>query len=204
MVSRSLSIFVGVLCVILLPAVFADYCTDYVDSNGYYHDQQNCGSYYCCGNCYQMACCKDRTYRISSDEQRLCGGGGGGGGGGSNSKKSKLATLLGSILGSILPVLLCVGLAICCLAPCCFLYKKCRKGRGRGPAVIHVPQQPHHPGQPSGPGYNPVPVQPGFGGGPSGPPPYFDGNPGAFSPGQPMYPLPNPQPPYNPAYNPNH
>ncbi|XP_034546903.1 cuticle collagen 2C-like [Notolabrus celidotus] len=160
---------------------------------------------YCCGTCTQMGCCSDRRYRISKEDQEACYGGS------TSDKRNKLSTLLGSILGSVLPVLLCVGLVICCVAPCCLFYKKCRKGRNQNaghPNVINLPQRPHNPAQPTNPGYQPVPVQPGYGG-PSGPPAYHGGNPGAFSPGQPMYPLPNQpyanpggmsQPAYNPAY----
>ncbi|XP_074524925.1 uncharacterized protein LOC141789424 [Halichoeres trimaculatus] len=204
MTLSAFSTFVGVLCVVLLPAAFAEYCSSFVDRNGNFYDQQSCNNMYCCGNCYQMYCCTDTRYRISPNEQASCSQS-------SNSdKRKKLSTLLGSILGSVFPILLCVGLVICCVAPCCLFYKKCRKGGRGGSGPVIFRQQPNNPGQPSNPGYKPVPGQPGFGGQPQ-PPAYHDGNPGAFSPGQPMYPLPNqpyanpgvgPQPPYNPSYNP--
>lgn len=46
--------------------------------------------------------------------------------------KNKLPTVLGSTLGTIFPLILIVGVIICCVAPCCFCYKKCRKGGNRG------------------------------------------------------------------------
>uniref|UniRef100_UPI0037E76525 protein shisa-4-like n=1 Tax=Semicossyphus pulcher TaxID=241346 RepID=UPI0037E76525 len=210
MVSRFLSILLCVLCGVLLPAVWANYCSAFIGSNGYRHDAQQCGSQYCCGNCFQMYCCRDSTYRLTEREQQSCSDSS------HNDKKNKLGTLLGSILGSIFPILLCVGLVICCCAPCCLFYKKCRKG-GRttnAPVVIgqNSPSGPHPPN----PGYQPVPVQPGHGGRPMPPPSYYDGHPSGpsagFGPGQPMYPLPNQpygqpthpggfaQPPYNPSY----
>ncbi|XP_041639532.1 protein shisa-5-like [Cheilinus undulatus] len=181
----------------------AENCNSYTDSYGNYYDTQHCMGAYCCGTCNQRSCCTNRQYRLSEKDQRLCDNSY------ASDGRSKLATLLGSILGTILPILLCVGLVICCVAPCCLFYKKCRKGRSRtptGPTVIHMPQQPNHPS--INPGYQPVPVQPGMGGlpNPSGPPPYNPGS-AAFTPGQPMYPLVPPaqpggfsQPPYNPAY----
>ncbi|XP_061730554.1 uncharacterized protein LOC133535088 [Nerophis ophidion] len=44
-------------------------------------------------------------------------------------KYAKRAVLLGSILGVVIPLIFCVGLVACFVAPCCFFYKKCRKGR---------------------------------------------------------------------------
>ncbi|XP_041801292.1 leucine-rich repeat extensin-like protein 5 [Chelmon rostratus] len=144
-------------------------------------------------------------------------------------RQSSIVILLGSILGSVFPIILCVALIICCVAPCCLFYKKCRKGRNRRhqsvtntTTVVNVPMQPLSP---SGyqPGYQPVPVQPGYGGPPfptAPPPSYLEAtdparSPAAFSSGQPMYPLPGQpygppphldeceQPPYNPSYGPN-
>ncbi|XP_065810762.1 protein shisa-4-like [Labrus bergylta] len=212
MVSGVWSSLVVVLCGILLPAVFAEYCSSFTGTNGYYYEKQQCDNHYCCGTCSQMYCCDDRSYRITQDEQYYCTGSTS-----NNDKRSKLATLLGSILGSVLPVLLCVGLVICCVAPCCLFYKKCRKRNNQrqpNATVIHTPQQPNSPSRQ--PGYQPVPVQPGFGGmpNPNAPPPYYGGNPAPpsapFSPGQPMYPIqPNIPPAYpglftQPAYNPSH
>ncbi|KAM9361653.1 uncharacterized protein ABDE67_022710 [Symphorus nematophorus] len=216
MVSRVLSSLVCVLCVILLPAVWAEYCKSYTDGYGQYHNTQNCGSQYCCGYCNHKQCCRDQRYRLNQDR---CPGGTG-----SKDKKKSLPALLGSILGSILPIALCVGLVICCVAPCCFCYKKCRKGGNRShPPMMDAPMQPLSPSgyQPGFPGYQPA--QPGFGGGlPNpAPPPYMDNhNPGLpgvpYGPGQPMYPmLPGQlfaeppqsdeleQPPYNPSYDPD-
>lgn len=145
---------------------------------------------------------------------------------------SNIAVLTGSILGAIFPILICVGLIICFVAPCCCFYKMCRKRHNRRHqtttntiTVVSTPLQPLSPAgyQPSYPGYQPVPFQPGHGGlsNPTAPPPsYWEAtspahSPVAFTPGQPMHPFPGQpyalspqsdelaQPPYNPSYRPN-
>ncbi|KAM3621066.1 uncharacterized protein V6R79_005498 [Siganus canaliculatus] len=138
-----------------------------------------------------------------------------------------LGAILGIISGTAIAVILCVGLIICCVAPCCLLYKKCRQRHNerqsvRSTTVVNTPMQPlppsgHHP---THPGYLPVPVQPGYGRSPNptAPPPSYSEATGAsappvsFSQGQLMYPYPSqPSPhtddfaplPYNPSYYPN-
>ncbi|XP_044067537.1 protein shisa-5-like [Siniperca chuatsi] len=224
MVSSVLSSLVCVVCVILLPAVCADYCSSYWDTDGFYHDTQQCVTQdFCCGSCEKKHCCSLKKYSL---KQEGCAGSP------SDKKKHYIAMLLGSILGTIFPIILCVGLIVCCVAPCCLFYKKCRKGRNHRnqtvlytTAVDNAPQQPLFPSgyQPSYPGYQPVHVLPGYGGPavPSAPPPsYLEAtdpaySPVAFTPGLPMYPFPDqpyePQPhpdklaqlPYNPSYCPN-
>uniref|UniRef100_A0A3P8S7Z6 Shisa N-terminal domain-containing protein n=1 Tax=Amphiprion percula TaxID=161767 RepID=A0A3P8S7Z6_AMPPE len=113
-----------------------------------------CMSYYCCGDCTYKYCCRDQTQRITQSQQEPC---------------FNQDTL---ILGSVFPIILCVGLIICCVAPCCLCYKKCRKGGNRTHTVVQPAVQPHSPGgyQPDYPGYHPVP---GFGDPmPPAPPPY--------------------------------
>ncbi|XP_067443008.1 protein shisa-5-like [Thunnus thynnus] len=232
MASVVVSSLVCLLCVILPPAVWADYCRGYWDTNGHFYDPQQCGTRYCCGNCNSKYCCSEKENRLPEEKQELCSMRS------SYGKKSKIAILLGSIIGSIIPIILCVSLIICCVAPCCLCYKKCcRKGRNRSRThTSHVvmttltpantPQQPVLPSgyQPSYPGYQSVPVQSGYEGPPvpTAPPPpsYLESeadpaySPGLFSPGQPTYPfqlqpytLPPhsaelAQPPYNPSYGP--
>ncbi|XP_031711552.1 protein shisa-5-like [Anarrhichthys ocellatus] len=216
-----LSTLVCVLCLILFPAVWADYCRSYVDTDGYQHQAQQCGSQYCCGNCERKYCCSNKIYR---EKQKNCHRSSSDHGG-----KSRIAMLVGSILGTIIPVMFCVCLIICCVAPCCLCYKTCRKGRNRNPqigtntaVVVNLPQQPLSPPagyQPTYPGYQPVPALPEYGSLPipTAPPPYMETNdpahfPGAFPAGLPMVPFPGQPyapPPhsgapmaYNPAYVP--
>ncbi|XP_051271740.1 protein shisa-5 [Dicentrarchus labrax] len=218
MVSSVLSCLVCVLCVIVLPAVWADYCSSYWDTDGQYHDDQQC-SQYCCGNCNQKYCCNENKYRLTQGKQDRCSGR-------PSYAKNHIPMLLGSILGTIFPIIFCVSLIVCCVAPCCLCYKKCRKGQRPQTVatIVNLPQQPTSPSgyQPSYPGYQPVPVQPGYVGPPiptAPPPSYMEATdpayPPAFSQGQLMYPYSNqlygPPPniheldqlPYNPSYCPN-
>ncbi|KAE8298380.1 Protein shisa-4 Transmembrane protein 58 Precursor [Larimichthys crocea] len=220
MVSSVLSSLVCVFCVILLPAVTGDYCNSYWDKQGQYHEDQQCFiSSFCCGDCYNKYCCSEKKHRLTEEKQDRCTEG-------YSSARKKIPMILGSVLGSIVPIIFCVCLIICCVAPCCFCYKKCRKGQRQtvrnGVTVVNAPQQLPSPSgyQPAHPVYQPVPVHPGYGGlpNPTAPPPsYMEAtnpaySPVAFNQGQPMYPMPS-QPyappnefvqlPYNPAYGPN-
>ncbi|KAM9860038.1 protein shisa-5-like [Aulostomus maculatus] len=222
MVSTSFSSLVCVLCVILFPIAWADYCTGYWDNLSVYHEVQQCGSIFCCGNCNRKYCCNKQILSFTQEAQGNCVDRP------KFEKRSQFAVIAGSILGSIVPLVSCVSLIICCMAPCCLCYKKCRERRRQTVVntVVHIPQQPHASlgYQPSYPGYLPVPVQPGYGGPlmPSAPPPtYLEATDPAFSPGgfpqgHPMYPLQpinqpyalpaHPdglaEPPYNPSYTP--
>ncbi|XP_034388363.1 protein shisa-5-like [Cyclopterus lumpus] len=176
---------VYVLCLILLPAVWADNCSDYEGSNGYHHQDQQCGSQYCCGNCERKYCCSNKTQRLSQEEEHKCSG--------SSSDlgtKSLFAKRLGSVIGRILPFML----IICCVAPCCFFFKKCRIGRNQSPQIVmtsytpavhNLPEQSLslYGYQPAYRGYQLVPSQPGY-----GPPPYMETN--AFTAGIPIVSFP--------------
>ncbi|XP_029908034.1 protein shisa-5-like [Myripristis murdjan] len=213
----SSSLALALLCVTLFPSISADYCTSYWDRNGQYHDLKQCGFDYCCGNCYQKYCCSDSSYRLTADEQRRCperpvhGGG------------KSFFTILGSVLGSVFPVITCVGIVICCLCPCCLLYKKCRKrgSRGHQTVVINPPPQPPTPsGYPQPyygdqyPDFRLLQLQAGPGATAPPPPPYLEDSPPgssavpvpydqiALAQGQPEYPSQSDfaQPPYNPSF----
>uniref|UniRef100_A0A3P8S7E5 Shisa N-terminal domain-containing protein n=1 Tax=Amphiprion percula TaxID=161767 RepID=A0A3P8S7E5_AMPPE len=143
----------------------AKYCTSYTDWNGVSHRTQQCSmSYYCCGDCTYKYCCRDQTQRITqSQQERSC---------------FNQDTL---ILGSVFPIILCVGLIICCVAPCCLCYKKCRKGGNRT-----------HTGNPGYP--HPAPYNPGM--------PMYPLNPHQVY-AEPPQSDEHVQPPYNPSYDPN-
>ncbi|XP_054640780.1 protein shisa-4-like [Dunckerocampus dactyliophorus] len=239
MVSVVLSILLLVSGVGLIPTTQAEDCTSYWDDSGVHRDGVSCGGTLCCGSCHSKYCCSDHTQQLTGEQQEGCDDGRGspgppsaaelGGGaswqalGGRRGRKrkrnslkrvgAKTAVLLGSILGSIIPLIFCVGLVVCFVAPCCFLYKKCRKVRNSRrqnvptTTFIAVRQQPAPPAQhpPSHPSYQPVPVQPGYGGPalPTAPPPppYMEAAPPAFpQPSLPPYPGHDPQPPYNPSF----
>ncbi|XP_008280315.1 protein shisa-5-like [Stegastes partitus] len=208
-------LFVCVLCVVVFPAIWAEYCSSYKDKYGVSHGAQQCSMAYCCGDCTYKFCCRDQSQRLSQSQQERCSTRPGG------DKTNRTGVLLGSILGSVFPIILCVGLIICCVAPCCLCYKKCRKGGSRGHSIVQPPMHPQSPSgyQPGYPGYHPGP---GYGGMPMPPaPPYMANNgpgyPAPFNPGMPMYPLhpagqvyaeppqseEHVQPPYNPSYEPN-
>ncbi|XP_040890124.1 protein shisa-5-like [Toxotes jaculatrix] len=218
------SSLVCVLCVILLPAVWADICTSYRDEDGVYHGVQLCRFQYCCGNCQNKYCCSDQENQLSQKKQEDCPGRP------VSAKQINIAAILGGIFATIILIILCVVLIICFLSPSCLFYKKCRKGHNQRRQtvtttnVVNVPQQPLSPSvyQPSYPGYQPVPALHGYGGPPipTAPPhSYLEASdpthfPAPFLDGQPMYPLQPPsalpshsdelaQPPYNPSYGPN-
>ncbi|XP_032368779.1 uncharacterized protein LOC116687459, partial [Etheostoma spectabile] len=159
--------------------VTADYCSSYWETDGYYHDTQLCGSRYGLGNCNRKYRCSE--HRLTEEKRERCTSPGL-----AMTKKSHVSNLLGSILGPIFPSILCLGLIICCVAPCstrrwptlsqstnhkilvpylqtkgCLqLTSSCKKNTL---TIVNVPQQPLAP---SGhqPGYQPVPAQTGYGG----------------------------------------
>nr|XP_057911664.1 protein shisa-4-like [Doryrhamphus excisus] len=238
MVSVVLSIVLLVSCVALIPTTWAEDCTSYWDDSGVHRDGVACDSMHCCGSCHSKYCCNDDTRQLTREQQEGCDDRHGPLGSPSATrlkgtvrwrargvsmglnqmrsgfeKHAKTAILVGSILGSVIPFIFCVGLCVCFLAPCCFLYKKCRKRqnprRQNVPTstFIAVPQQPPRPAQHplSHPSYQPVPVQPGYGGPtiPTAPPPpaYMEAALPAYpQPAVPPHPGQHPQPPYNPSY----
>uniref|UniRef100_A0A3Q1FZJ2 Shisa N-terminal domain-containing protein n=1 Tax=Acanthochromis polyacanthus TaxID=80966 RepID=A0A3Q1FZJ2_9TELE len=103
------------------------YCTSYTDRSGVSHRTQQCTMSYCCGDCAYKYCCKNQAQRLTQSQQERCSSRTGV----NSNKTNRLGVLLGSILGSVFPIILCVGLIICCVAPCCLCYKKCRKGGNR-------------------------------------------------------------------------
>ncbi|XP_061743915.1 protein shisa-5-like isoform X1 [Nerophis ophidion] len=213
MVSLVLSILLFVPCLAQIPTTWADDCTSYLDKSGVRHDGAHCGRMHCCGQCDTKFCCADHTQRLTQDDQERCDESGITGRARREfrprfEKYAKRAVLLGSILGVVIPLIFCVGLVACFVAPCCFFYKKCRKGRNSQrqnvptTTFVAVPHQPPPPAQhypPSQPGYQAVPLQPGYGI-PAAPPPPPYVEAGHQLPAPPSAPVQHPQPPYNPAY----
>lgn len=116
-------------------------CLSFVDTYGVTHDAEKCNKY-CCGTCNLRYCCKDKPKQLN---QESCSG--------SlarcglvfnlffvmqmwveikaffhyfNCSTSQIGLIVGIAVGSLI-LLLCVVLIICCLAPCCLCYMKCRK-----------------------------------------------------------------------------
>ncbi|GAA6228043.1 protein shisa-5-like [Lates japonicus] len=217
MVSRALSGLVCVFSVILVPAVWADFCSSHWDADGHHHESFQCGIMHCCGGCNKKDCCSEQENYLSQEDCPR----------GDNTEHISLPAVGGIV--SVFPVVICVALVVCFVCPCCMLHEKCCKRRRRGQQiVINATNVPPQLGSPSGyqlfyPGYQSVPVQHGRGGQPvptAPPPSYMEAMgpalfPGQFSPGQPMYPLQLPgqpyglplseleHPPYNPSYAPN-
>uniref|UniRef100_A0A8D3DHD7 Shisa N-terminal domain-containing protein n=1 Tax=Scophthalmus maximus TaxID=52904 RepID=A0A8D3DHD7_SCOMX len=165
MVSTVASSLVCILCATRLPAVWADDCSSYWDGGGLYHDTRPCGTWYCCGDCNKKYCCFGQNKRLTQEKQEGCVVRSG------KVKNVLVPYIVGGIFACVFPIVLCVGLIICFVCPCCVVYKKCRRRRNQQVAintttVINAPQQPLSP-QPSHPGYQPVPVLHGYGGQPT-------------------------------------
>ncbi|XP_061687856.1 protein shisa-5-like [Syngnathoides biaculeatus] len=208
MKSAVLSVLVLVSCIILFPTSCADNCSSYWDDGGLRRDGRQCGGMYCCGTCSDKYCCAEKTQQLTQEEQDLCHDWP------RFEKHTRPGILLGSILGAVIPIIFCVGLITCFVAPCCFLYKKCKKRpnsqqrQNVTSTFVAAPTQPASPPQhsPSHPGYQPVPVWAHYAGpavptAPVGPPSYMEAVPPPYSPGV-VAPLPDEhlQPPYNPSY----
>ncbi|XP_072308779.1 uncharacterized protein [Eucyclogobius newberryi] len=179
--------------VVFTPCIFAgDDCKAYTDISGVYHTRQWCYSGFCCGTCLNRYCCMDSFWKLSEDKQEDCD---------FDSRNDILPMVLG--IGSF--IFIALIFVLCCVCPCCCLYKVCRRPRPVVATTHHTtvvthapqsyPQQPSAASQPyqgphqgpqyaphQGPQYTPyhsVPVQPGYG----APPMPYQGAP--YVPGPP-------------------
>lgn len=127
----------------------ADHCHSYWDTNGVFHDTQECGKY-CCGDCRTKYCCSDIKYSFTEKKQELCfrrcalhfslippqcsrneyklqllfcicrS---------ARVKRSYHAEYVG--IGVPVPILVCTGLIICCVTRCCSC---CRTSKKKNPS----------------------------------------------------------------------
>ncbi|XP_037535741.1 protein shisa-4-like [Nematolebias whitei] len=205
MVSGFWSGVLCVFCLVVVQAVWADDCTSYWNANGYFSEAQQCVKY-CCGDCRNKYCCKNKKDSLTEGEQQQC-------------LTNSIGLIVGATLAVVIPVIICVALIICYVSPSCLIYKRCRKRRTqRQIAVTNTPQPPLSTSghQPAYGDYQSVPVyeDPPI---PSAPPPsYLEITEPAYSQipeDQPSHPLSQPQspPPYsdalehlpfNPSYEP--
>ncbi|XP_026022509.1 protein shisa-5-like [Astatotilapia calliptera] len=122
MPSSILSSLVCVLCVVVVPAVWADHCHSYWDTNGVFHDTQECEKY-CCGDCRTKYCCSDIKYNFTEKKQELCFRRS------ARVKRSYHVEYVG--IGVPVPILVCTGLIICCVTRCCCCC--CRTSKKKNP-----------------------------------------------------------------------
>ncbi|KAL3978769.1 hypothetical protein ACER0C_019831 [Sarotherodon galilaeus] len=122
MPSSILSSLVCVLCVVVVPAVWADHCHSYWDTNGVFHDTQECEKY-CCGDCRTKYCCSDIKYSLTEKKQELCFRRS------ARVKRSYHVEYVG--IGVPVPILVCTGLIICCVTRCCSC---CRTSKKKNPS----------------------------------------------------------------------
>ncbi|KAJ0068468.1 hypothetical protein NL108_008415 [Boleophthalmus pectinirostris] len=213
MASALSSFVVLALVVVFTPCIFAlfdDDCESYTDISGVYHSRQLCGFQFCCGTCFNRYCCQDNIWRLSEKRQDDC-------------------TFIHSG-GSVVPMVLGIGafvfisliFILCCVCPCCCLYKACRRPRPVVATTTHTtvisstpqsyPQQPAATPQPYQAAqyapYQPIPVQPGYGAQPMpyqgapyvpGPPPTYQE---ATGPSYPAAPMPYSQAAFTPGQPP--
>ncbi|CAG5979553.1 unnamed protein product [Menidia menidia] len=212
MVSGAFSSILCVFCLALAQAAWADSCSSYWDEDNDFHEAQQCSAF-CCGYCAKRYCCSEKKYRFTQEKQERCPGS-------TNNKFKNIGIIVGSIIGSIVPIIVCATLIICCVAPCCFCYKKFRKRRSQRQIVVinsagNTPQQPTSPFAylPSYPGYQPVAETEGTCV-PSAPPPFYMESTNQAQPVYAHHPSSQPNappshldellpPPYNPTYGPN-
>ncbi|XP_013768099.1 protein shisa-4-like [Pundamilia nyererei] len=122
MPSSILSSLVCVLCVVVVPAAWADHCHSYWDTNGVFHDTQECEKY-CCGDCRTKYCCSDIKYNFTEEKQELCFRRS------ARVKRSYHVEYVG--IGVPIPILVCMGLIICCVTRCCCC--RCRTSKKKNP-----------------------------------------------------------------------
>ncbi|XP_029358371.1 protein shisa-5-like [Echeneis naucrates] len=212
MISRLLYNFGCVLCVILLPAVWAEDCRDFTERGSSYREPLKCGPQYCCEKRGKIYCCSEEENRVFYQEEghfeRL-------------SVRSTFPPIIFILIG-IIVICIIVVLIVCFACPCCLLYKQCQKrhnGTRQAVVTTTVIGTSQLPLSPSGyhPSYQPVPAPHGQGG--PTPPSYLEATYSAvpYPQQQPMYPVPPPgqnyhlpplsdefvQLPYNPAYGPD-
>ncbi|XP_047204286.1 uncharacterized protein LOC124857176 isoform X2 [Girardinichthys multiradiatus] len=60
-----------IFCLVVVPRVWADYCTSYYDSDNQLHVSEKCDKY-CCGGCSKKYCCKNKNDRLTTEEQNNC------------------------------------------------------------------------------------------------------------------------------------
>ncbi|XP_039864974.1 protein shisa-4-like isoform X2 [Simochromis diagramma] len=136
MPSSILSSLVCVLCVVVVPAVWADHCHSYWDTNGVFHDTQECEKY-CCGDCRTKYCCSDIKYSFTEKKQELCFRRS------ARVKRSYHVEYVG--IGVPVPILVCTGLIICCVTRCCSCCRTSKKKNPRQEIIIPFTQsQPMH------------------------------------------------------------
>ncbi|KAG7244794.1 hypothetical protein INR49_029813 [Caranx melampygus] len=203
MASGVLSILVWVLCVSLLPTIWADNCRGHGVTAEF--EELQCGSQYCCGDGDRIYCCDEWEKRLTPYEE------------GRVERLSRRVIIMPIVTGLIATLIFIaiVTIIICAVCPCCFMYKKCRTVIVT--SGVNAPQMPLTPygQQPSHPGYQPVPLQ-HYSAMPTAPPSYMEATDPAHFPVV-MYPIPPPgqnylpppqsdefvQHPYNPSYGPN-
>nr|XP_055072748.1 protein shisa-5-like isoform X2 [Misgurnus anguillicaudatus] len=201
MTGKSCAMASAVPVVLLLSAaLFAatvadDDCKSYWTSNGMYKPPIDCNyMQFCCGTCNDRRCCYNPLEKLSEDAQDDCFF--------YTGNSDVMPLVVGVTVAGIVGFI--ILFTICCVCPCCCLYKTCRKPRPimtTATTTVITSQYPQQPVIQGGqyPPYQPMPPQQGYGGQPA-----YGGQPMPTGPyqGQPY--AVGPPPPYQEAGGPGY
>ncbi|XP_067271729.1 protein shisa-5 [Pseudorasbora parva] len=171
-----------------------DDCKPYFTSNSVYKPFIRCRYTFCCGTCDDRYCCSNPLLKLSEEKQDDC----------FFKTNDNMYVAVGVTIAGLVTFI--IMFIICCVCPCCCIYKMCRNprpvmGATTTTTVIssQYPQQPNVQGS-QYPPYQPmIPPQSGYSGAPG-----YGGQPMPTAPYQGQGYAAGPPPPYQEAGGPGY